>query len=61
MGVCVSKIKEIFETVNDNMDEIATLGEGVEDVIESVLDDEPISEVIENIKDVGENTIDLIK
>ena len=61
MGVCVSKIKEIFETVNDNIDEIATLGEGVEDVIESVLDDEPISEVIENIKDVGENTIDLIK
>ena len=61
MGVCVSKIKEIFDTVNDNMDEIATLGEDVEDIIESVLDDAPISEVIENIKDAGENTIDLIK
>ena len=60
MGVCISKTKDFAEDVIDNIDEIKDLGNDISDTVESIVDDEPISEVINNIKEVGENTADLI-
>ena len=60
MGVCISKTKDFAEDVIDNIDEIKDLGNDISDTVESIVDDQPISEVINNIKEVGENTADLI-
>ena len=61
MGHCFSKTKDLAEDIVDNINDIKELGEDIKDVVDYVVDDKPVSEVIENIKDVGETTIDLIK
>ena len=60
MGVCISKTKDFAEDVKDNIDEIQDLGNDISDTVDSIVDDKPISEVIDNIKEVGENTVDLV-
>ena len=60
MGVCISKTKDFAEDVIDNIDEIQDLGNDISDTVKSIVDDKPISEVIDNIKEVGENKVDLV-
>lgn len=60
MGVCISKTKDFTEDVIDNIDEIQDLGNDISDTVESIIDDKPISEVIDNIKEVAENTVDFV-
>ena len=60
MGQCISTTKDLAEDVIENIDEIQDLGNDINETVESIVDDKPVSEVFDNIKQIGNSTVDLV-
>ena len=61
MGTCFSNTKDMAEDIIDDFDDIKELGENIKETVESVVNNKPISEIVDNIKEIGETTKDIVR